>query len=232
VLTVCLRCGKLNCLIVDGSVHCPKCKFTLALKRYDKLIADGSEIILHGVKYRLEYEAQIAKHGRIVRKYMLGTPTIVEAAVAIIVSGVLGNAAYDVVKSTLKSIYADLAKRRLKRQSSPSDLKIFSQDADLIYRLIGNDDNFASTFIGYAKEYVDNRKSQTLAVAQACAEEYGFDSYEDICKNDPSTYVFVSQTGRCFHRKNCRTLYPPTRRIRIKTAILTPLSPCRKCKPI
>ena len=232
MLTVCLQCGRLDLLAQNGHLQCPKCGFELTLKRYDKLIADGSRIFRHGFQYRTLDEAQIAKYGRIVRKYKLGDPTVVEAAIAIIVSGVLGNTAYAVVKSALKSIYTQLAKRRLKRRAGPSDRGLCAEDADLVFRLIGSDDNFAKTFFGYTREYVGNQKSPESVVARASGERSALDRYTGICKNDPPTYVFASPTGKCFHRKNCISLSPPIRRLRIKTAILMPLSPCRRCKPL
>jgi hypothetical protein len=120
----------------------------------------------------------------------------------------------------------------LRPQSSPSDRRICTQDSDLLHKMIGNDPEYAIKFIDYSKDYINNRRSPITAVARACEEERVFNQYADILKNDPRIYVFTSQTGRCFHRKSCHALSPPKRRIRLKTAILTPLLPCHRCKPI
>lgn len=192
----------------------------------------GSAIVLHGVKYRIEYEAQVAKHGKIVRKYSIGDPTFIEAAVAVIVSGVVGNAAYDVVKTTLRGIYSQLKRRHLKPRTSPSNQGLCTQDVDFIYKLIGNDPEFAKTFIGYTVDYKNGKKTSNHLVVRALEEEDAIDRLSDICKNDPSIFVFASVTGKRFHRKNCKLLRPPSRKMRIKIACLVPLTPCQKCKPI
>lgn len=201
-------------------------------QRYANLIEQGSAVVLHGVNYRIAYEAQIANHGKIIRKYSLGDPTFVEAAISLIVSGLVGNAAYDAVKSTLKKIYAQLKKRRLKPRTSSSDRGLCSQDVDLVYKLIGNDPEYAKTFFEYTEDYVKRHRLLGYPVGHALGDESAIDRLSDSCKNDPSIFVFASGSGKRFHRKDCKLLRPPIRRIRIKNAYLMPLTPCQRCKPI
>ncbi|ADG68607.1 hypothetical protein Plim_2784 [Planctopirus limnophila DSM 3776] len=229
---VCLRCGKPDLPTENGRVRCPNCQFVLTQKRYDKLLNSGTQIVLYGVKYRIEYEAQVATRGDLFRKYALRDPTIIEAAVAIIVSGILGNVAYDLTKTALTTLYTQLVKRRQRRKNSPSDRTISSEDLKFLYKMIGNEPEYAKQFIDYSKDYVNGRKSPITAVARACEEERVFNQYADILKNDPQIYVFSSQTGRCFHRKECHAITSPRKRIRLKKALLTPLLPCRRCKPL
>lgn len=229
---VCLQCGKLDLSTEDGRVRCTNCHFTLTRKRYDKLIDDGRQIVLFGIKYRLEYEMQITTNGNIFRKHAFHEPTIIEAAVAIIVSGVVGNAAYDLTKTVLVSLYTQLKRQRFSAQGSQLDGSTHEQDIDFLQSMISDDPEYAQKFADYSNDYIHNHRSPIRAVELACEEERVFSQYADILKNDPPTYVFSSQTGRCFHRKSCNAISPPKRRIRLKTALLTPLLPCRRCKPL
>lgn len=230
--TICLKCGRLDIPCEAGRVECPNCGFKITRQRYVKLMGQGSEIVLYGFIYRIEYEAQVAKHGNIVRKYCVIDPTFVESAIAVIVSGIAGNAAYDVVKAALKRIYTQLKRRQLKPRTIPSDRGLCAEDVDLIHKLIGNDPEFAQTFIGYTVDYANGKKTASRHVVDALKEEYAIDSLSEFCKNDPSIFVFASGTGKRFHRRNCKLLRPPTRKMRIKAACLAPLTPCQKCKPI
>jgi hypothetical protein len=195
-------------------------------------MAHGRKIFLFGFKYRVEYEDQVAKHGRIVSAYSLKDPTLIEAAVSVIASGILGNAAYDLVKTTLKKIHVQLKRRRLKSIPSPNDRRLYAQDIEFVYRLIGNDRGYSKTFIDYAVEYAKGKTTKNDLVSQALEDEYAFDQLSDICRNDPSVFVFASSSGKRFHRRNCKFLLPPSRKMRIKVACLLLLTPCQKCKPI
>jgi hypothetical protein len=230
--TICLKCGRLDISCKAGRVECPNCGFKITQRRYAKLMGQGSEIVLYGFRYRIEYEAQVAKHGKIVRKYSLREPTFVESAIAVMVSGIAGNAAYDVVMNALKFIYTQLNRRRLKPRTISSDRGPCAEDVDLVHKLIGNDPEFAKDFIGYTADYASGKETANRHVVNALKEEYAIDRLSEFCKNDPSIFVFASGTGKRFHRRNCKLLRPPTRKIRIKAAYLTQLTPCQKCKPI
>lgn len=229
--TICFRCGVFDLPLEDGRLRCLKCGYSIPRTKYNKMIDYGSRIMQHGIRYRIIYEDQIAKHGQIVRKYSLVDPTLIETVAAIVVSGILGNAAYDAVKSTLKTMYAEIRNRRDKASSSRPGRSPTAEDERLIHRLIGNDPHYEGRFVSYSKDYVNQRKSAIPAAALACAEEMAIDRCSNVFKNDPAIYVFASATGRRFHRKNCKFLRRPTRRLRLKSAMLALLTPCRMCKP-
>jgi hypothetical protein len=230
--TICLKCGQLDIPFEATRLKCRSCSFAITRQRYVTLMKQGREIFLFGFKYRIEYEAQFAKHGRIATKYSFWDPTFVEAAVSVIVSGIVGNTAHDLVKTSLTTLYVQLKRRRLKSRPSSTDRGLCAQDIDFVYRLIGNDPGYSKTFFGYAVEYAKGKKARDNDVFQALEEEYAFDQLSDICRNDPSVFVFASRTGKRFHRKNCKFLRAPSRKMRLKVACLIPLTPCLKCKPI
>ena len=211
---------------------CPSCGYRITQKQYDKTVIRGREIVLHGFKYRLEYENQYKKHGRIVSKFSFHEPTIVEAAVAIIVSGVVGNAAYDAVKIVLHRLYEEIRKRRSKNRRHRAENRISAADADLVFKLIGNDPDFEKQFVNYVREYVGKKQTTSPVVASALLEERTFDKHQFICQNDPDMFVYAGKRSTRFHRKSCASLGTPKRRLRVKAAILSQLLPCKKCEPL
>jgi hypothetical protein len=220
-------------VVSKGPIKCSNCGFECSDSRYKRLVERGRKIVRYGIHYRNKYEQQISKHGRIVKKYSLSEPTVVEAVIGIIVSGILGNAAYDAVKSCLRRIYSGLKNRRLKSKSVLSENAFAcSEDVDLIFRLIGSDSQFAEHFFRYAREYDENVSACDAQVAIAICEERTMHECASIFRLDPHKFVYVSRSGTIFHRKSCKKLRSPSRRIRLKKAMLSGLKPCKQCDPI
>lgn len=228
---ICLRCG--NITRDNGSVilKCGSCGHAIPSKQYAKLIVRGRDIVKHGIFYRRAYEEQICKHGRIRRWYSLHDPTLVETAIGIVVSGVLGGFSYDVVKGFLTNLYGRITKWKID-PALTSDQQPSKEDLDLVFRLLDQESRFTETFVGLAQDWVNDRKSPYPQVRAVIEDERLGDQYAFVLKSDPAHFVYVVSGGSRFHRRSCSHLAPPRQRIRVKDAIVSKYSPCSRCKPL
>lgn len=228
---ICFRCG--NITHDSGSVilKCRSCGRAIPSKQYAKLIVRGRDIVKHGIVYRREYEEQICRHGRIHRWYSLCDPTLVETAIGIVASGVLGNFAYDVLKGFLTNLYGRITERQLD-PALASDQQPCKEDLDLVFRLLDQESQFTETFTKLAQDWINNRKSPYPEVRAAIEDERIGGQYALVLERDPAHFVYVVNGGSCFHRRSCSHLSPPRQRLRVKVAIVSQYSPCSRCKPL
>ncbi|MDB5391809.1 MAG: hypothetical protein JWM11_7455 [Planctomycetaceae bacterium] len=228
---ICFRCGRLAHDNAPDILSCESCGKTYALRRYRQLLDKGRDIVKYGIGYRRAYEEQFCEHGKIVTWYSLQDPTLVEAAVGAIVSGVVGNFAYDVLKNILRQLYGQIKTWKVDPVLTP-DQQPCTQDLDLVFRLIDQESKFTKSFVEGAQDWINDRESPYPQVQKAVQDERLGHQYMTILLNDPTHYVYIVVSGSCFHRRSCVHLKAPRRRIRVKEALASKYRPCKRCKPI
>jgi hypothetical protein len=160
---ICFNCANLFSESENGDLGCPECGFTVEHDLYQKLLNYAAETVEFGYHYRLTYEADF-NEGRMddpkVRtRYAIGFDDIWIFIALAALSGIVGNAAYDLVKLAATKI--------INRQAGISNRSKFKT----ISRMLENEKRF-EIFIKYIQDFHQNGVS-TLPpkIAGAVAEE-------------------------------------------------------------
>jgi uncharacterized membrane protein YvbJ len=133
-MNLCLNCAT---LIDEEAYACHSCGRAHDSVRYARLVRTASRYAELGVVYRSRYEAQLRRHGKIIEKYDLTPPEWLIFISIAALSGIIGNAAYDVVKAIINKIVNNSAKSNIVYLSDyqKGDFKLESEED--IKRLIG-----------------------------------------------------------------------------------------------
>ncbi len=114
---LCLNCAELNPKEHLAIYKCSKCGFEIQKHGYLKLYKYSEEAIRYGHDYRKAYEKQMANSGKIEIKFCLHDPqewTVYLGLAAL--SGVIGNASFEVVKSVAQKIIQNIRKQSFNEQ--------------------------------------------------------------------------------------------------------------------
>ena len=124
---ICLNCAE----VISSSaeiLQCPHCGAKIDHAKTTRLLYFGRNAFLFGYQYRSVFEADYAKSRRCSSRYQLdpGSDLLAFAAVAA-TSGIIGNAAYDVLKNVLARIARHYAQVKTHRDDPLA--KLFSTEA-------------------------------------------------------------------------------------------------------
>ncbi len=102
---ICFRCATVF-ESTNTEVHiCPGCSNEMKFQDYEFIINYSRDAIEFGYHYRLVYEEQYKEKGDIHVHYFLDTPSECWIfVISAILSGVIGNASYDLIKKVIKKI--------------------------------------------------------------------------------------------------------------------------------
>jgi hypothetical protein len=159
---LCLGCAKLlkRGEIVDGS--CPACGTPIDVAELEKLYEFAAETYYYGHQYRVVYEEQFKQTENRIRYTLQFAGEAFAWIMLAVTSGVLGNAAYDVLKLVVAQIRSDVAAGKLSdRDYGP---------------LLTLSDEELGTILNSAKEYLTDMEGLSKEVRLAIAEEIAADA--------------------------------------------------------
>jgi len=155
---VCFSCANLFPDMESNEIICPECGFAVQRDLYQRLLSYASYAVGFGYHYRLAYENQIHKQQGRVRYALTFDQIWVFAAVAAL-SGIIGNASYDLIKMVIRKI-----------RSKRVQIAVIPDDSEFV-RILESDERF-STFLQYIENFdTDYRQGIHFQVAQALIEE-------------------------------------------------------------
>ncbi len=162
---LCIYCATLFEPLSRDLVVCPNCHSTIPFEQYDRLIRYANAAVRFGYVYRRVYENQYQQdeqdsHVHIHIRYSLPIDEILAFAALAVLSGIIGNLSYDIVKAVLKKIQEHFSDQA----TGSGDLK----------RLINNSSEF-NVFITYLTEYRDGLPHLNPMVKQAIFDELSVD---------------------------------------------------------
>lgn len=238
--TICPKCGSISDVNPRRTFSCPQCAFTIPGKDYEKLINFGGNVVRYGIHYRRKYERDLERDGALNSRYSLGEPSVVLSFIGgAIAGGIIGNAAYDGVKICFRGLAAALKTRSINGRGTSAKKSFASQhDLDLLYQLLGDDDEYAKKFVADIKDYLDGMPTADPRVKAVIIQEEMIhraidDASESLSKlfaEDMSSYVRVTASGTCYHRNDCPRLRSASKSITLQDAIRL-YRPCSVCDP-
>jgi len=186
--TLCFGCAHIHDFNNKGRfLICPKCGFRIGRGRQNKLIDYSYDAVRYGYNYRITYEGEHDGCGDEAR-YSLAPPEealiFVAAAIA---SGIIGNAAYDVVKSVINKI-----------KSSIQDSKNYRNFEQTIFVL--ENEGEIERFTTYMRDFYNGFEGVNKKVVVAIMEEVVADKLTGTAKRvlergiDPTDPTYIKRS--------------------------------------
>lgn len=159
---LCLNCANLLSReeIVDGS--CPVCGVPVDIAELEKLYEFAAETYYYGHQYRLVYEEQFKQTEHRMRYSLEFAGEAFAWVMLAVASGVLGNAAYDLLKLVVSKIRADVEAGKLSDRDYGPLLTLSDEE-------LGN-------ILYSAEQYLSGMNGLTEEVRLAIAEEIAADA--------------------------------------------------------
>ncbi|RTL55589.1 MAG: hypothetical protein EKK46_06645 [Rhodocyclaceae bacterium] len=159
---LCLSCGEVIDFPEEQGARCSECGTELDPKAILRLYEYAAEVYYYGVQYRRYYEDAYAESNNPPKPSLLFDGEAFAWVMLAALSGVVGNAAYDLVKSVANRVREDVAAGRLPARDYSPMLEL--------------SDNELGELIGSAREYRNGMDGLTKEVRAAIAEEIVADS--------------------------------------------------------
>ena len=151
---LCLQCATVFVSKAEEVAACPHCASPTDVAEFQCLYSEASRVLMLGHMYRAVYEDQYAQEGEITSMYSLHDPEswCVFASIAAL-SGVIGNASYDIVKTVIKRLHA----------GRPDGCK--QQDS------LSASNNSIEVLVRHTKEFIGGMSEVNVVVRQCIEEE-------------------------------------------------------------
>lgn len=159
---LCLLCGEVIDFPMDQEARCSECGAEIDRKELLRLYEYAAEVYYYGVQYRRYYEDAYAESDKPPKPSLLFDGEAFAWIMLAALSGVVGNAAYDLVKSIISRVREDAAAGKFPAR-------------DLSPMLELSDDELGE-LMDSAREYRNGMDGLTREVRAAIAEEIVADS--------------------------------------------------------
>lgn len=159
---LCLHCATLLARVEVADGACPDCGSPIDVAELEKLYEFAAETYYYGHQYRVVYEEQFKQAKHRVRYSLQFAGEAFAWVMLAVVSGILGNAAYDGLKLVVAKIRSDVAAGKLSDRDYGPLLTLSDEElGDLLHS---------------AKQYLTGMEGLTKEVRLAIAEEIAADA--------------------------------------------------------
>ncbi len=157
---ICFGCAQIiEVQSPTSSIICPKCGYEMNTKQYYEIVDFARDAYYFGFDYRRAYEDQLMLKGSLKTHYYLAEPFEIAVFIAAaVVSGIIGNASYDVVKKAVKKILG---------QDTTKD---YNKEVAWLLSLTENEQQY-NTLVAYIKNFCDNLEGLHPDIKDAIREE-------------------------------------------------------------
>jgi hypothetical protein len=154
---LCLSCGTLLARSADDLAVCTACGAPLDRETLGRLYEYAAEVYYYGCQYRSYYESAYASGPNPIKPSLSFAGEALAWVTLAVLSGVLGNAAYDAVKAVVAKMRSDIA-----------DGKVPNRDYS---RLLELTDDQLGALVDAARSYCGGMDGLTKEVRAAIVEE-------------------------------------------------------------
>ena len=135
-------------------LECPNCNRKIPISEYEKVLMNVRDVVQYGWNYRLEYEKLLKKNNKIDRHFSLEQYIgIINFVALAIMSGMIGNFSYDIVKKVIEKVYAQVKKSGNKKYIA--ELQRTEQKIDLLAQYIDDFCNHPENINEEVKNAID-----------------------------------------------------------------------------
>lgn len=144
---ICFNCASLYSLSITDQYTCPYCKHSFDADFYKEILDYAKTAVYYGYDYRKKYEEQIQAEGKITTRYYLSDPFAIACFIGVAaLSGIIGNASYDLVKKAIGKIKR--SSEKIPHDIGQGKVEIFNEtNINIFLQCIQefHDDNLAAT---------------------------------------------------------------------------------------
>ena len=192
---------------------CPECKTVQNQFKYKKFSSIAHDAFRYGYSYREVYENQFQKEGEITTFYCLAQASeYLNFIVLAVLSGIIGNFSYDIIKKVIKRIASKVCQHHL--------------DSELINELIDNEECF-NKFIKYMKDFRNGFKKVNPKVRGAILQEMSIDP---VSKRT-AKLIFELLNNKNISNKTYRKKLPKTIKKSLKYKVKLPTEKIKEVGP-
>jgi hypothetical protein len=160
---LCLGCASIIDAASEMDICCPSCGRLINLSDYNRLFQKISSSVVYGYKYRTKYERQYSQYGEIRTHYSISECSDILQWVALAsLSGVIGAASWDVVKTVISKIKNQINSKDIKEIEFLSEKASFDQ------------------FVLYLKEFYEDFPSAQGEIKKLILKEIVIDSFTEV----------------------------------------------------
>ncbi|MBW2738870.1 MAG: hypothetical protein JRE64_08485 [Deltaproteobacteria bacterium] len=142
---LCFGCASIYEFPSDDDYTCPFCSYSIDGEKYKRILEYAKKAVYYGYEYRMAYEKQINDQGKITLKHALFDPVTLTCFIGIAaLSGIIGNASYDILKKVIGEI---LNKSKKVPDNIGQDKMTFFSETNI------------EIFIQYIREYHQEKSS-------------------------------------------------------------------------
>lgn len=158
-LKICFSCAA----VYEGGgspfLVCPNCGRRISSEEYESILRDARQAVHFGWVYRLQYEHDLEKNGKITVHYYLEPCEEILSFIALAAaSGIIGGFAYDIIKKVIGSIVKFVRQKGSQEQKSK------------VSALVDEEENM-QRFLQYVDEYYTCFENISPEVRNAIFEE-------------------------------------------------------------
>lgn len=158
---ICTNCGIIN--EVNKDLTCHSCGNKTDKEFYSKLKNYAHRAVYYGYDYRVAYEKQFKEDGDIKILHSLLDPSSYYELIAIaVLSGMVGNLAYDLAKSVATQIWKRLTTKKKEEK--------LEKEEELVLEIVSSNQKL-NEFTMYVQAYYKNLKNVQIKVKHAILEE-------------------------------------------------------------
>jgi len=163
---ICFRCACVFPLEKNDFIECPSCHSLVKTEAYEKLLNYAISAVTYGYHYRMRYERDFQQDNTLSTKYKISVEEIWTFCALAVLSGIIGNVAYDLLKAVIKKI--------LDQFKSKGDLT----QVDEITEIADDPDKF-ELLLTYLRDYYDGMIMLNPKIREAIMEEINGDVFSD-----------------------------------------------------
>jgi len=167
---LCFSCAFIFEAKEGESIICPECNFTIERDSYNRILEPARDAAVFGYFYRKAFERN-AKKGDTKTRYALAVDDIFIFLALAVISGVVGNAAYDASKAAFRRII-EQANARYEQWGELTQLRLLKNDKDI------------DRFVEYIVEFPQSVRELPVEIRMAIVEEMLVDVAVDRLPKD------------------------------------------------
>jgi len=168
----CFNCGHITktANLEAKNIVCSFCGYPIESETYKQIIEFSEETVVIGFLYRKQYEMDYKKDKALSKRYCLSSPPDVLIYIgSVIVSGIIGNYSYDVIKKVISKI---------REQYQPTKKDSHLETVEKIL----SDDVFKDELTLYIKEYLEGMPDVNSKIREAVFSELFVHDVQEIMK--------------------------------------------------
>lgn len=177
--TICTQCAAVFDTPKQRPLTCPNCHSPLEESGYSRLVSYAHAAVQYGYAYRLVYEEQYETNRNLPKRYSIPISDVLTFCALAAISGIVGNAAYDLIKAVINKILNQFEQQKTEDQIDEYEQQMQDDDISEMRQIINAPELF-EVFMSYLADFYDGMPGANPTVKGAIFEEMTAESLRHI----------------------------------------------------